>query len=212
MLESVVAWIVDIVHQWGYLGLFVMSFLESTFTPIPSEVTLIPAGYLIHQGKMHVIPVVLACSSGTMAGSWFTYWFAHSFGKRFIIRYGKYFLFPESKLSWVENYFVKHGKLSVFTGRLVPGVRHVISFPAGLANMPLSRFLLFTFAGSTLWMTVLLVLGYYIGENEALIKQYVLIIKLGALAAIPLAGGFYWWRSHRNRARDLKVVPTVEQE
>lgn len=77
--------------------------------------------------------------------------------------------------------------------------------------MPLKRFLFFTFAGSTLWMGILLALGYFIGHNQEMIKEYVIIVKLSMLAAVPIIGGFYYWRSHRNRMRDLKVVGSAEQ-
>lgn len=206
MLETIAQWIVDLVHEFGYFGLFVMTFLESTFTPIPSEVTLIPAGYLIHQGKMQLLPVLLACSGGTMAGSWFTYWLAQSVGKRVLIKYGKYLLFPEEKILWVESYFVKHGKISVFTGRLVPGIRHIISFPAGLAAMPLRTFFLFTFLGSTLWMLFLLGMGYYIGENQELIKQYIMLIKGGILLAVVAFAGLLYWK-HRRKEKLLRAEP-----
>lgn len=213
MLENVVQWIVHLVHEFGYFGLFVMTFLESTFTPIPSEVTLIPAGYLIHQGKMHLLPVLLACSSGTMMGSWFTYWLAQAVGKRFLLKYGKYFLFPEHKILWVESYFLRHGRISVFTGRLVPGIRHIISFPAGLAAMPLRTFFLFTFLGSTLWMLFLLGMGYYIGENEALIKRYIVVVKIGMLAAAVLLGGVVYWRHSRSeKAKALQLRAELEKQ
>lgn len=191
MLEHILELIVTFVREFGYIGLFIMTFLESTFTPIPSEITLVPAGYLIHQGDMHWLPVLIACIGGTMAGSGFTYWVAVKFGRKIVKKYGNYVLFTEAKLKWVETYFKNHGEISMFTARLIPGLRHVIAFPAGLAHMDLKKFLVYTFLGSTLWIVILLVTGYLIGSSKDLIQQYIYHIKLGAMAgALLLVGGY----------------------
>lgn len=198
MFEQILQAIVTFVHEFGYFGLFVMTFLESTFTPIPSEITLIPAGYLIHSGDMHFLPVLLACITGTMAGSFFTYWVAKNFGRRLALKYGKFVLFTEDKLAVVEKYFKSHGQISIFTGRLIPGVRHVISFPAGLAHMDLSKFCYYTYLGSTLWTVILLVTGYLIGYNKDLIHQYIVYIKLGALlAAVVMLAGYVFLKRRK---------------
>lgn len=193
-------WIVALVKQFGYFGLFVMTFLESTMVPLPSEVTIVPAGYLIHTGEMHLVPVLLSCVLGTMCGSFFMYWLAKRFGRVFVQKYGIYFLFPQAKLAIVERYFQHHGKISIFTGRLIPAIRHLISFPAGLASMPLPLFTLYTFLGSTLWICILLAVGYFIGSNQEMLAEYLLYIKLGAIAAVLLIlGGYFWY--HRRKKR-----------
>lgn len=197
--ETTIELIVHYVHEFGYIGLFVMSFLESTFTPIPSEVTMIPAGYLVHQGKMHVVPVMVSCVAGALAGSYFTYWLAIRYGTVIVKKYGKYMTFTEAKMRRVEAYFENHGAISIFSGRLIPGVRHVISFPAGLARMNLKSFFLYTFLGSTLWMGILFWLGYFIGDNEQLLKKNMVYIKLGLIVAVALVGAFYYCRFVRNK-------------
>jgi membrane protein DedA with SNARE-associated domain len=201
MFEQILNWIVTFVHDFGYVGLFVMTFLESTFTPIPSEVTVVPAGFLIHQGKMHVLPVMLSCIAGTMSGSYFTYWFAQRFGVRFVKRYGKYFFFSADKLVMVQTYFKEHGSISVFTGRLLPGIRHVIGFPAGLAEMKISLFFIYTFLGSTLWTIILLLVGYFIGSNREMLAHYVTYIKIGMLLAVLLLLPLYIWNHRRKKAK-----------
>ncbi len=197
MLQQFLDFIVTFVHEFGYFGLFVMTFLESTFTPIPSEITLVPAGYLIHEGKMHLLPVLLSCISGTMAGSYFTYIVGAKIGVPFVRRYGKYLFFPEAKLLFVQSFFNKHGSISIFMARLIPGVRHVISFPAGIAQMKLSLFLLYTFLGSTLWICILLGVGYLIGDNKELIAEYIMLVKLGAVAAVATIIALYIWKQRR---------------
>src|SRR5438046_2930306 len=102
LLERFSAWLVDFVHAFGYFGIFIMTFLESTFVPIPSEVTMVPAGYLVQKGQMHGWLVMLASVSGTVAGSYFNYWVAKHFGRRFLMAYGKYLLFPPEKVQKIE--------------------------------------------------------------------------------------------------------------
>lgn len=197
MFEEILNMIVTFVHEFGYFGLFVMTFLESTFTPIPAEITMVPAGFLIHRGDMHIVPVLISCIGGTMCGSFFTYWMAKHFGRRIVKKYGHYVLFTEAKLKWVEKYFKSHGEISIFSGRLIPGIRHVISFPAGLAHMDLKLFGLYTFLGATLWILVLLTTGYLIGYNQGMLKHYVLYIKLGAVIAVVLLAFSYIWFQRR---------------
>ena len=201
MLQQFLDFIVTFVHDFGYIGLFVMTFLESTFTPIPSEITLVPAGYLIHEGKMHALPVLLSCIAGTLCGSFFTYFIGAKLGVPFVQKFGKYFLFPESKLAFVQRYFQNHGSISIFTGRLIPGVRHVISFPAGIAQMRLPLFMIYTFLGSTLWILILLGPGYLIGNNKELLTSYVVYIKAGAVIAVALLVGIYYWNHRRKNKK-----------
>ncbi len=172
MIEQISAWLVWFVHHFGYVGIFVMTFLESTFVPIPSEVTMIPAGYLVQQGEMNLFGVLAASITGTLAGSLTMYVFAAYVGRKFLYRYGRYFFFGHEKMEKLDKYFASHGEISIFTGRLIPGVRHVISFPAGLAHMNLKKFTLYTGIGGSIWMCVLITVGYVIGGNKELIKEY----------------------------------------
>ncbi|MFN8973032.1 MAG: DedA family protein, partial [Alphaproteobacteria bacterium] len=193
LLHQFVAWLVDFVHHLGYLGIFLMTFVESTFVPIPAEVTMIPAGYLVQQGKMSLIPVLLASIFGTVGGAYFNYWLAKRYGRDLFIRYGKYLMMTPEKLDKLELFFHRHGAISTFTGRLIPGVRHYISFPAGLAKMDLKKFVIYTALGGAIWMTVLVLLGYYIGENEELMMRYLPKAKVGMLVLIVAAAALYIW-------------------
>lgn len=200
MLQHILDLIVTFVHEFGYFGLFVMTFLESTFTPIPSTITIVPAGYLVHEGKMHIVPVLISCAAGTLAGSYFTYYIGAKIGLPFVRKFGKYFLMPESKLRYVEHYFNKHGSISIFTGRLVPGVRHIISFPAGMANMRVPLFLLYTFLGSTLWICILLAVGYLIGDNKDMLAEYLVYVKGGAVMVVALMiGAYIFYNKRKNK-------------
>lgn len=199
--DAVVQWLVAFVEHLGVLGIFIMTFLESTFMPIPSEITMIPAGYLVQQGKMDLISVLLASIAGTVGGAYFNYWIARHFGRGLFLRYGKYFLMTPAKLKKLESFFDKHGAISTFIGRLIPGVRHYISFPAGLAQMNRRTFIIYTALGGAIWMTVLITLGYHIGENRALMVKWLPLIKGGMLLVILVLLAGYILRGKIKRRR-----------
>lgn len=199
MFETAIHWLVNFIETLGYPGVFLMSMLESTFLPIPSEATLIPAGYLIHQGTWNG-PLVLGLAiAGTLTGSLLNYAIAYYCGRFMLVRYGKYMLMDEAKLSYMEQYFAKHGSLSIFLGRFVFGVRHFISFPAGLAKMDVKKFTLYTAAGGGIWSLILLILGYIIGDHPDEVKTFLPIIKIGFLLAVA-AIGFCLWKKHKRTA------------
>jgi membrane protein DedA with SNARE-associated domain len=200
MIETAVQWLVHIIETLGYPGVFIMSALESTFLPIPSEATLIPAGYLIHQGTWNGPLVFLLAVTGTLAGSLANYAIAYYCGRYVLVKYGRYFFMNEEKLLKMEGYFVRHGPLSIFLGRLVLGVRHFISFPAGLAKMDLKKFCLYTVVGGGLWTFILLTVGYLIGDNKELLVSVLPLLKIGFLAAVAGAGTLYWMRHRKKTA------------
>lgn len=168
LLHALVAWIVELVAAWGYSGVFVMMLVESSFVPFPSEVAMIPAGYLASQGQMNPVLAVLAGIGGSIAGALINYQLAVRLGRPALEKMGGYlFLKPES-FQAAERYFDQHGEVTTFVARLIPGVRQLISVPAGLARMNMSKFILYTGLGAGLWSTVLVVLGYVAGAQEEL--------------------------------------------
>lgn len=190
-LHDALEWLVQFVEELGYWGIFFMTFIESTFVPIPAEATMLPAGYLVHQGKLNFWLVLLASIFGTVGGAYFNYWLAKRYGRDLFIRYGKYFMMTPAKMAKLERFFDRHGAVSTFTGRLLPGLRHYISFPAGLAKMRTAPFLTYTALGGSIWMLVLLILGYKIGENQDLAKVYMPWIKVGMLAILVFGISIY---------------------
>jgi membrane protein DedA with SNARE-associated domain len=166
LFTDFVAWVVDLVATWGYPGVFAMMFVESSFVPFPSEVAMIPAGYLASQGQMNAALAIFAGVGGSLCGAVLNYQLALRLGLPALERMGRYvFLKPES-LRAAERYFARHGEITTFVARLVPVVRQLISVPAGLARMNVPRFLLYTGLGAGLWSTVLVGLGYVAGEQE----------------------------------------------
>jgi len=169
-------------------------FLESSFFPFPSEVVMIPAGYLAFQGKMNLFVAIFFAVVGSLAGALFNYFLAAKYGRPFLLRYGKYvFLKPES-LEKLEGFFAKHGDISTFNGRLIPGIRQYISMPAGLAKMSLGKFSLYTVLGAGIWVTVLALLGYYLGANETEVSRYLKSATVIALLFIAGLSLFYYLR------------------
>lgn len=172
MFHHIISWIVETVSLWGYTGIVVLMFLESSFFPFPSEVVIPPAGYLAAQGEMSLSLVIAAGIGGSLLGALFNYWIAVKWGRPFFERYGRYFLVSQSSLDRAELFFAQHGHISTFIGRLLPGIRQYISLPAGLGRMNLVLFSVFTALGAGIWVVVLALTGYLIGNNEELVGQY----------------------------------------
>lgn len=204
MFEAIIDFLVKFTETLGYFGIFLMTALESTFLPIPSEATMIPAGYLVHQGKMDGPIVFVLSVLGTLTGSLVNYWIAYHYGRGLFIRYGKYILMDEEKLLKMEDFFQRHGPISIFVGRLILGVRHYLSFPAGLARMGLKKFCIYTATGGAIWMFTLLTLGYLIGDNQELLKKILPWIKLGLVLVVALIIFVYVKRSSAKRRSEIK--------
>jgi len=170
--QMILDYLVCLVDKIGYVGIFVGMFLESTFVPIPSEIIMIPAGVAVSYGQMNLYLVILIGVFGNLMGAIFNYFLAIYFGRSMLFKIGKYFFVKEKTIIKIENFFNKHGAISTFIGRLIPGVRHFISLPAGLAKMNFKLFCFYTSAGSLIWTIVLTLLGYFIGENKDLIRKY----------------------------------------
>jgi len=165
VLESFAHWVQGIVRDVGYPGVFMLILLESTLVPIPSELVMPFAGFMASQGEFS-LPVILVINSvAALIGSSLCYWIGVVGGKPFLVNYGKYFLVRQHDIARTEAFFASHGKKTIFIGRFLPVIRHVISIPAGIARMPLRGFLLQTFLGSTIWGGTLILLGYYVGAN-----------------------------------------------
>ncbi|MCG3681248.1 DedA family protein [Aliarcobacter butzleri] len=192
MLSNIINFIVETIGDLGYFGIFILMFLESTVFPIPSEVVMIPAGYLAHKGEMNIYIVILLGILGSLGGALFNYYFALKFGRKFLMKYGKYFLVSHESIEKTEKFFKNHGHISTFSGRLIPGLRHYISLPAGLARMNLFIFCLYTTLGATIWVIILTLLGYFIGDNEELVKEYLRYLIVGLLLCLTLLGIWYY--------------------
>lgn len=198
MLHDFIDWILATVHDWGYTGIFILMALESTVLPVPSELVLIPAGYLAHQGHMNLGLIMLASTLGCLAGASLNYFFALWVGRPFLERWGRYFFVRPELLHKTDVFFARHGAVSTFTGRLIPGIRHLISLPAGLARMNFAAFALYTCLGTGLWSFILTLFGYFLGGNEALIREYQHLITAGVIAFVAaIVVAYVWWQRRK---------------
>jgi len=199
MIHDIANTIVSYIGDMGYWGIFLLMFIESTFFPFPSEIIMIPAGYLAFKGEMNLYMVIFMGISGSLAGALVNYYLAMSFGRAFILKYGKYFFIKEETLDKLESFFTTHGEISTFTGRLIPGIRQLISLPAGLARMNIAKFSFYTSLGAGIWVVVLVALGYLVGSNEELISEYLRSATLIALVSVVFITIFYIVRYKRRK-------------
>jgi len=165
MIENVVEWLIQQVEAWGCLGIFIIMFVESTFVPFPSEVAMLPAGYLAYHGRMDPFAAVFAGILGSIAGAYFNYSFARLAGLPFLERYGRYFFVPQDKLHRAMSAFRRHGEIATFVCRMIPVVRQLISVPAGLSGMNAGRFGFYTGLGAGLWVALLTGFGWFVGQT-----------------------------------------------
>jgi len=207
MIHDLMQMLVDGIGDMGYPGIFFLMAMESSLIPVPSELVMPPAGYLAHQGLMNPWIAIVAGTAGSLAGAYANYYGAHYLGRPLILKYGKYILIPPDKFQRVESFFLRHGEISTFIGRLLPVVRHLISIPAGLSGMNHLRFSTYTLLGAAIWCSILTWIGYAIGSNQELIMAYSKQAVMWAVAGCCLLLAGYVWLQRRKDA----IVPASKQ-
>lgn len=187
--NDLIVWLVATIGEMGYAGIVSLMFLESSFFPFPSEVVMIPAGYHAWKGDMSFVAVIIAGIAGSILGALFNYWIAVKWGRPFFLKFGKYFFVSPEALDKADKFFSKHGHVSTLVGRLIPVIRQYISLPAGISRLNLGTFTFYTAVGSGIWVTILTIIGYVLGEHQELAKQYLpyatlLAILLGCIIVL----------------------------
>lgn len=166
-IDDLINSVTNLIYNLGYFGIFTAALIETLFPIIPSELIFPLAGYIVHSQNLGIEQVIMfgfIGSLGSTLGAIIIYLIALKVGRRIVLKIGKYILISESKLEKSEAWFQKYGKMAVLLGRLAPGVRELISIPAGLSRMNFFEFTLFTFIGSFLWSLSLTMIGYYLGN------------------------------------------------
>ena len=199
------AWILQVMGQYGALGIFFLIFIENVFPPIPSEVILAFGGFMTLQTTLSVQSVILAATLGSVAGALVLYgagrWVGQTRLTDFVRRYGKYLGLKEENVKKAMRCYQRYQKRTVFFCRMAPIVRSLISVPAGLSRMPMGPFLLLTTLGSALWNTVLVLAGRALGHAWSSIGAFMDTYAMLLWGALGLLGAVWMWRRQKRGAR-----------
>lgn len=199
MLEKIIAvvalWIMGVISTLGYGGIVLLMAIESACIPLPSEIIMPFAGFLVHKGELLLWGVALAGAVGCVVGSIPAYYLGMYGGRPLVERYGKWVLISHHDLRLADRWFEKHGEIIIFIGRLLPAVRTFIAFPAGVARMHMGKFIAYTFVGSLIWCWLLAYAGMKTGEHWESLKVYfhefhIVLVVVGVIFAV--------WYIHRH--------------
>ena len=188
-------WVLGILESGGYTGIFFLMILENIFPPIPSEIIIPLAGFAAAKGELNIALVILIATCGSVVGCLPWYFIGHYFGiarlKRWSLRYGRLLTLSPQNIETAQEWFKRHGYISVFAGRLIPAIRTLISLPAGIVRMPLVPFLTFSFFGSALWTSVLVLLGYGLESQYGKAAGF---FEFASNVVVGLIIGYYLYR------------------
>jgi membrane protein DedA with SNARE-associated domain len=211
IIDIVVQWATALIGQWGLPAVFVLMLLESACIPIPSEATMLFAGFAVSTGDMSLLGITVAGVAGNVVGSWAAYAVGLYGGRPFIDKYGKYILLRHHHVELAERWFAKYGPATVFFSRLLPIVRTFISLPAGIGKMPFWTFTLYTTAGCIPWVLLLGWIGMKAGDNWETIRaqlhyaDYVVAVAIVSFAAYSVLK----WRRGRRMRMSAPAEPTT---
>jgi len=182
--DSLIAWYME---HMNYYTITILMTIESSFIPFPSEVVIPPAAWKAAQGELNLFLVIFFGTVGALIGALVNYYLAKSLGRMLVYkfadtRFAHLCMINPEKVEKAEAYFVKNGNISTFIGRLIPGIRQLISIPAGLAKMPMTPFLVYTVLGAGVWNILLALLGYYLQSKQELFDLYYKELSYGLLA------------------------------
>lgn len=201
ILEQLTQIGLDLIHRAGYIGVFLVSFLENVFTPVPSEAIIPLAGVLVAEGRFELISVIVSATLGSLAGAYVFYGVGYVMGteriRGWIVRWGKYLFISEEDLDRAESWFRRYNTWAVLICRLVPLVRSFISIPAGYVKMPLLQFSLLTLIGTGVWSTILVYIGVIFGENYEMVLPYLDQLDVVVVVAIVALIAYWLYRKFR---------------
>lgn len=203
-------WLIPLLENYGLLIVFLTMTAESACIPIPSEIVVPYGGFLAAQGHTELWMVIVVATAANLVGSMIAYAVGRYGGRALFLRYGRYVLVRPHHLEKAERWFDRHGEATVFFTRMMPGVRTFISLPAGIARMPVGKFLLYSAFGSVIWNAGLAWLGYAagkaVGEDAWATLQeqfsrynHIFYIVVGVVVVALIAWGVWRWRNHRGR-------------
>lgn len=200
MVDQIFSWAVKFTEAGGYPAACGLMALESMIAPIPSEAVMPPLGMLVQAGKLSLFWCLVATSIGSIIGSLLSYAMGYWGGRPAVLKFGKYLLLNERHLDWTDRWFHRHGGKTIFIGRFIPVVRHLISIPAGTGRMPLLPFCAYTLAGATIWNGILLGLGMWLQDNWTKIQEYRKPLDY-AVMVLLVAAAVYFYVAHLRPAK-----------
>ncbi|CUL33513.1 DedA family protein [Listeria monocytogenes] len=202
-------WITSIMADFGYIGIFVLIMVENLFPPIPSEIILTFGGFMTTVTSLNVVMVIIVATLGSVVGAILLYKVASYFGKerltKIVLKYGRILRLKEADIERAESFFLKYGSWAVFLCRMIPLIRSLISIPAGMTKMKMSKFLILTTAGSLLWNTVLIGLGAMLGESWSEIVVFMdsfSTIIYSIIAILVVVGLGFFFRARFKKTLD----------
>jgi membrane protein DedA with SNARE-associated domain len=206
-------WIIDLVNAAGYWGVAFLMLLETVFPPVPSEVIMTVAGVSAARGNMTFSGTIAAGTAGAMLGNWMWYWLAIKFGEKrmhvFIDRYSRWLTLDWDEVERGHSLFRKHGSIIVLVARMIPTLRSLISIPAGLFEMSLRRFLVFSTIGTAGWSAALAGTGYFLGSQFGDVEKWLGPLSTLVITAIALT---YVWRLLRWKPKPVDANSDIRRE
>jgi membrane protein DedA with SNARE-associated domain len=202
LISWLAAWIVEIISAAGYVGVAILMAIESACIPLPSEIIMPFAGYLVSLGKFSLIGAATAGALGCNIGSTVAYYVAASGGRAAFERFGKYVLISHADLERADRFFARYGSATVFFGRLLPVIRTFIAFPAGMARMPMLKFQVYTFLGSWPWCFALAYIGYVLGarwDSDPTFRKLFHDFDAVIVAVVLVGAAWFVWSRWRDR-------------
>lgn len=191
----------SVIASTGYLGVFVLMTLESMVAPVPSELVMPFAGFLVADGKLNLWLVIIASSLASITGSLISYAIAYFGEKELIHKFGRFVFLDKDELDWTQRWFEKRGSITILISRFIPVIRHLISIPAGLAKMDLKKFVLFTAIGATAWNSFLLWVGMQLRERWEAVHKYSSQLDVLVIVLIVVAVAYYAYRHIRRHGK-----------
>lgn len=200
-------WVQGLMDSMGYLGILLLMILENLFPPIPSELIMPSAGFAAARGDLSLPIVILMGVLGSVIGTLPLYYIGRAFGEERLVawadKHGKWLTLSGKDIRKADDWFDQHGTKAVLFGRMVPGIRSLLSLPAGMSEMPMPKFLIYSAIGSGLWATALVMAGYVLGENYDRVEQYISPISKIVLAAVVVAA--VAWFLKRRREQQIRA-------
>jgi membrane protein DedA with SNARE-associated domain len=204
LTDPIVEIAVDVVDALGLPGVFVLMLLESACIPVPSEATMLFAGFNVSRGEYSLLEATLVGSVANLVGSWLAYWVGYLGRVDLLEKHGKKLHVKKSHLEWADRWFERHGDATVFFTRMMPIIRTFISLPAGVAKMPFWRFSVFTFLGCVPWVLMLTFIGKQAGDNWDKWKDSLHYVDYAVLAMIVVGGAYLIVRARRRRRSEAE--------